>query len=93
LGGNHTLHDFTISWEHPDRAYTFKVETSSDDAKYTERSSLSGTGVAQAVLFPSNVSARYVRVTVTAAAPSAATSNGTIYPTWASFFEISVNGF
>jgi hypothetical protein len=86
LGATHTLSDFVVHFEHPDRKYTYLVETSVNDTVYVQQLSLSGTGAAQPGTFPSNVSARYVRFTVTAGAP-----DGT-QPTWACFFETEING-
>jgi hypothetical protein len=91
LGANHTLHDFTVNWEHPDRTYTYPVETSTNDSVYTLQASVDGVGTVQSDAFPSNVSARYVRIRVTNATP---VTYGTVtYPTWACFFDFAVNGY
>lgn len=90
LGATHALSSFSVTFEQPDRKYTYKIETSADDAKYTLQASLSGTGQPQTDKFPPNLSARYVRITVTDAAPGV--FGGTTYPTWACFMEFSVLG-
>jgi hypothetical protein len=90
LGAVHSLNNFSVTWEHPDRKYTYIIETSQNDSVYVLQSSLSGTAAVQGNTFAPGTSARYVRVTVTAAAP--ATYSGVIYATWASFFELSVTG-
>jgi hypothetical protein len=90
LGATRSLTNFSVTWEHPDRNYTYKIETSPNDSVYAVQASLSGTGSVQAGSFPANTSARYVRVTVTDAAPG--TYAGTTYPTWACFFEVSITG-
>jgi F5/8 type C domain len=90
LGATHSLSSFSVTWEHPDRNYTYKIETSQNDSVYAVQASLSGTGSVQGDSFPANTSARYVRVTVTDAAPGIYA--GTTYPTWACFFELSITG-
>jgi hypothetical protein len=90
LGATHSLSNFTVTWEHPDRTYTYKIETSQNDSVYAVQASLSGTGSVQSDSFPANTTARYVRVTVTDGAP--ATYMGVTYPTWACFFELSITG-
>lgn len=86
LGASYALRDLTLQFEHPDRQYSYVVETSANDAVYTQQATVNGTGAVQAITLPPNVSARYVRITVTGAA------FGPTYTTWASFFEISLKG-
>lgn len=90
LGAQHALTDFTVTWEQSDRTYSYEIETSSDDAVYAVQVKLSGAGAVQSAAFPLNLSARYVRVTVTAATPGVYGS--ATYPTWACFYDFSVNG-
>jgi hypothetical protein len=90
LGATYSLSTFSVTWEHPDRNYTYQIETSQNDSVYTVQASLSGIGSVQGTSFPSNTSARYVRVTVTNATPG--TYSGVTYPTWACFFELSITG-
>ena len=47
-------------------------------------------GLVQGQDFPSQTSARYVRITVTGGTP--VTYQGVTYPTWACFYEFSVTG-
>jgi hypothetical protein len=85
LGAIHSLNDFRISFEYPDRNYYFDIETSADDAVYTRQVSTSGSAAPQSGSFPAGVSARYVRITITNA-------DAGVSPTWASFFEFVVTG-
>ncbi|HEY5376592.1 MAG TPA: discoidin domain-containing protein, partial [Polyangiaceae bacterium] len=89
LGANHLLVQVSILFEHSDRKYFYLVETSTDDAVYTQQVIANGTGVTQTVVLPANVTARYVRVTVTSATPTWANGTGT----WASFWEFSLQGY
>ncbi len=82
-----TLTQIAVSFEHPERTYSYIIETSDNDAVYTQQRTVSGSGAAQMVTFPPGVSARYVRVTVSKAVTPANTEMG-----WASFFEISLMG-
>jgi F5/8 type C domain len=91
LGAKHALHDFSVKFEHGERKYSYKVETSNDDSVYTVQSTISGTGDVQSDTFASGVSGRYVRITVTSADPYV--SGTTTYPTWASFWDFTVNGW
>lgn len=86
LGAVVELSVFTIRFEHSDRKYSYLVETSQDDVDYTQQLSLSGTGSTLAGSFPTGVSARYVRFTVTAGAPDGAD------PTWACIREATISG-
>jgi hypothetical protein len=83
LGSERLLTSFSVHWEHGDRAYSYLIETSSDDALFTTRVSNTATGLLQTADFPANTHARYVRITVTGAAPAG----------WASFYEFSLLGF
>lgn len=89
LGATHPLVQVSIRFEYPDRRYFYLVETSPDDTVYTQQITANGTGVTQTIALPANVSARYVRVTVTSATPLYA--NGT--NTWVSFWEFSLTGY
>ena len=91
LGATHVLTQVSIRFEHSDRKYSYVVETSSNDALYTQQATINGTGAVQTVPLPVGVSARYLRVTVTNGAPLV-DATGT-HPTWASFFELSLQGF
>jgi hypothetical protein len=86
LGATHSLEEFEISFEYPDRKYYYDIETSANDSAYTLQVRASGTAAVQSGVFPDGVSARYVRITVTNADP------GPMFPTWASFFEFVVSG-
>ena len=86
LGAPHLLNQVLVQFEHPDRTYSYFIETSQDDSVYVLGPSVNGTGAAQVVDLPKNVSARYVRVTVTDVSP---VPNGA---PWASFWEFSVLG-
>ncbi len=59
------LKQLAIRFELPAQTYGYSVETSNDDALYTVQRTLSGTGAIQQIDFPPDVSARYVRVTIT----------------------------
>lgn len=85
LGATHSLKEFKISFEYPDRKYSYDVETSADDSTYTLQKRTSGTAALQSGLFPAGVSARYVRITVTS-------TDSSVSPTWASLFEFVVTG-
>lgn len=85
LGATHSLKEFKVSFEYADRKYSYDVETSADDAAYTLQVRTSGTAALQSGLFPAGVSARYVRITVTS-------TDSSVSPTWASFFEFVVTG-
>ena len=92
LGESHTLTQVAVQFEYSDRKYTYAVETSEDDTTYTSQVSVSaGMGATQVVPIPGSVSARYVRITVTATV-AGVDSSGNPRPTWASFWEISVLG-
>jgi hypothetical protein len=91
LGASHSLQAFSVTFEHPDRLYSYKIETSPNGSLYTLQATLNGTGSTQSTQFPANVSARYVRITITDGAPG--TYGGVTYPTWACFFEFSVTGY
>jgi len=92
LGAGHELTQVVIKFEHPQRKYTYVIETSLDDSVYMQRATVNGTGDAQTVDMPPGVSARYLRVTVTAASPFT-DANGGVYPTWASFWELRLYGY
>lgn len=93
LGDNHVLSQVSVQFENADRKYTYLVETSSNDTAYTTQASVdSGVGQVQTVQLPGNVSARYVRITVTATVPGVDPTTGASRPTWASFGEVSVLG-
>ena len=85
LGALHELTQVSIQFEHPERTYTYVIETSPNDAVYTQRAMVNGTGAVQSVDIPAGVTARYVRITVTDGVPY-----GT---TWASFFEFALYGY
>ncbi len=89
LGANHLLAQVSILFEFSDRKYFYLVETSTDDAVYAQQVTASGTGVTQTIALPANVTARYVRITVTGATPVYANNTGT----WASFWEFSLQGY
>lgn len=89
LGASHPLVQVSISFEHADRTYVYLVETSLNDAVYTQQIMANGTGAIQTVALPPSVTARYVRVTVTSATPVSVNGNGT----WASFWEFSLQGY
>jgi F5/8 type C domain len=90
LGASHELDSFAVSFEHPERVYSYQIETSSDDVVYVLQATLSGTGALQSATLPPGVSARYVRITVTSAPPFV-DAKGT-HATWASFYEFSLLG-
>ena len=92
LGESHLLTRVSLQFENADRKYTYAVETSTDDLVYTTQATVDlGIGALQRVSMPSNVSARYVRITVTATV-GGVDSAGNPRPTWASFWEASVFG-
>ena len=82
LGKSDTLGQVVIHFELAAETYGYLIETSDDDAVYTVQRTLSGTGPIQTSTFPAGVSARYVRITVTAV------SNGN----WASFYDFALSG-
>jgi F5/8 type C domain len=90
LGEAHELSSVGVSFQHPERTYDYLIETSKDDAVFLQQASLSGMGALQSYAFPPGVSARYVRITVTAATPLV-DGTGT-HLSWATFFEFSVKG-
>jgi hypothetical protein len=89
LGASHRLVQVSIRFEHSDRTYYYTIETSIDDAVYTQQTTANGTGVTQTLTMPANVVARYVRVTVTNGTPTAVNGIGT----WASFWECALLGY
>ncbi len=91
LGSVHALNDFTVKVEKVGPTYSYKIETSNDDAVYTVQSTINGTGATQSDTFTSGVSARYVRITFSAATPF--TDGSGSHPTWASFWDFSVTGW
>jgi len=91
LGATHALANVAIQFEHPDRKYSYVIETSQNDAVYTQQATVNGTGTVQSVDLPPAVSARYLRITVTGAV-NAVDANGTVHQTWASFFELAITG-
>lgn len=92
LGDTHQLTQVVVKFEHPERKYTYVIETSPNDAVFTQRAMVNGTGDTQTIDMPAGVSARYLRVTVTAGVPYT-DGNGITYPTWASFWELRVYGY
>ena len=92
LGVAHELTHVVIKFEHPERKYTYVIETSANDSVYTQQALVNGTGDAQMVDMPPGVLARYLRITVTAASPFTDV-NGAVYPTWASFWELRLYGY
>lgn len=87
LGSAHQLSSFRVAFQITSRAYTYDIDTSSDDKVYTRRLSLTGTGALQTGGFPAGVTARYVRITVTHTEDLA--PGVTV---WASFYEFAVWG-
>jgi F5/8 type C domain len=92
LGATHELTQVVVKFEHPERKYTYVIETSPNDAVFTQRAMANGTGDTQTIDIPAGVSARYLRVTVTAGAPYT-DSGGVVRSTWASFWELRVYGY
>ena len=90
LGTSYVLDSFVVTFEHPDRKYTYELATSQDDASYTVQVSASGVGAVQGQAFPATVAARYVRMTIKNALPGV--YNGMTYPTWGCIMEFSVTG-
>ncbi len=83
----------SLQFENADRKHTYLVETSVNDTVYTTQATTTdGTGATQVAPMPSNVSARYVRITVTGTVPGV-DAMGNPRPTWASFWEVSVLGY
>ncbi len=92
LGESHLLTQVSLQFENADRKYTYSVDTSQNDTAYTTQAMVdAGVGAVQVVPMPANVSARYVRITVTATVPGV-DAMGNPRPTWASFWEVSVLG-
>ena len=93
LGASHTLSQVSVQWEFADRKYTYAVETSADDSAYTTQANVvDGIGAVQVVPIPNHVSARYVRITCTSTVPGVDPMTGASRPTWASVWEVSVQG-
>lgn len=92
LVDTHLLTRVVLKFEHPERTYVYIIETSPDDAVYTQRAMVTGTSDTQIVDLPANVSGRYVRIKVISGTPYK-DGNGTVYPTWASFWEMRVYGY
>jgi F5/8 type C domain len=92
LVDTHLLTQVVLKFEHPERKYAYVIETSPNDAVYTQRAMVTGTSDTQTIDMPANVSARYVRITVTGAVPYT-DSGGKVYATWASFWEMRVYGY
>jgi hypothetical protein len=92
LAATHHVSQVVVHFEHPERKYYYVIETSLNDSVYGQQATVSGTGAVQTVDLPNNPSARYVRITVTNGVPYLDKSSGTTYPTWASFWEIALNG-
>ncbi|HEY0466472.1 MAG TPA: discoidin domain-containing protein, partial [Polyangiaceae bacterium] len=93
LGASYALTQLSVQFEFADRKYTYAVETSADDVSYsTQANVVDGIGAVQVVPMPSNVSARYVRITCTSTVPGIDPSTGASRPTWVSFWEVSVLG-
>jgi hypothetical protein len=46
LGEAHQLSSFAVSFQHPERTYTYLIETSQGDSVYVQQVSLSGLGAA-----------------------------------------------
>jgi hypothetical protein len=93
LEAAHELRSFSIRLEHPSRLHSFVIETSQDDVTYTPVPGATFTdvvGEVQSGNFSAGSSARYVRVSITDAAPDPINQP---HFTWASFFEFSVLGF
>jgi F5/8 type C domain len=92
LAATHHVSQVVVQFEHPERKYYYVIETSLNDSVYAQQATVSGTGAVQTVDLPNNPSARYVRITVTNGVPYLDKTSGTTYPTWASFWEIALNG-
>lgn len=93
LGDPHQLTQVVLKFEHPERTYSYVIETSLDDATYTEQATINkGTGDTQLVALPANASGRYLRVRVTVGDPYT-DSTGKVNPTWASFWELRAYGY
>jgi hypothetical protein len=88
LGAPHQLTSFSVTFQLATRTYGYTVETSLDDVNYDNAYKLviTGTGAVQTQDFPSGANGRYVRIRITSA-PPVGTS-----PTWASFYEFTVQG-
>jgi hypothetical protein len=83
IGGLGCLGGAVDEWRKKNRVPLFTGEV---------RAMVNGTGQSQMIDMPAGVSARYLRVTVTAGA-SYTDGKGTVYPTWASLWELRVYGF
>ena len=83
LGAERSLLEFSVEWEHDDRKYSYRIETSNDDKVFTTSVDAAATGSPQVGEFPAGTRARYVRVTVVATSPGG----------WASFYELSLTGY
>ena len=91
LAAVHALRSFSVQFQHPDRTYTYHVETSQDGAVYVNQTGdLTGMGAVLGANFVAGVTGRYVRITVTYGAPFV-DATGT-HNTWATFYEFSVLG-
>lgn len=80
LGSQRTLQSYTLTFQHPDREYSYAIETSIDGSAFANPQSRSGKGP-QSGTFP-GTQARYVQITVTATNPVS----------YASLFEVSITG-
>jgi hypothetical protein len=92
LGAAHELTQVEIKFEHPARKYSYVVETSLNDSVFIQRAKVDAAGDTQTIDMPAGVFTRYLRVTVNAGA-SFTDGNGTVYPTWASFWELRAYGY
>ncbi|HEX3849711.1 MAG TPA: discoidin domain-containing protein [Polyangiaceae bacterium] len=81
LGRVCTLQSYSLTFQWPDREYSYTIETSTDGSAFANLQAKSGTGL-QTGAFPAT-QARYVRVTVTASNPAS----------FASLFEVSIQGY
>ena len=81
LGRVCTLQSYTLTFQWPDREYSYTIETSTDGSTFANLQAKSGTGV-QTGAFPAT-QARYVRVTVTASTLGS----------FASLSEVSIQGY
>jgi hypothetical protein len=78
LGAVHRLTQVSIQFEHPERTYSYVIEASQNDALYTQEATLNGTGAVQTVDLPPNLSARYLRITITGGTPGLDASGTTV---------------
>jgi hypothetical protein len=81
LGSLRTLQRYTLTFQWPDRQYSYTIETSTDGSTFANPQAKIGTGP-QTGTFPTT-QARYVRVTVTASKPAS----------YASLSEVSIQGY